>query len=414
LNIALTPAQINIRNRFTELVDAELIPAIRRMGERPGPGGGDHSGGDHSGGDHSGGDHSGGDHSGGDHSGGEAAAARASFWRALIDLGAVRLMLPQRYGGDGAGQLGAVVLAELLGTALYQGPWLDTLLAAELLLDSPEADVGRVAELADGAGVSVAVRETAADGYDRPAPIAPGSGGTVELTRRFVGFAADSRYLLVVGQGDRGVRAALTSGGHASVTLRRHDEVGRGELYAVRLAGTPVLSWHGDGAGGGSWPRAVARARIRHAAYLVGLSQGALDLAVGRSITRRQFGQPIGKFQVTAFRLAELATRIEAARWLVRAAAWEADSAADVRLSAAQALGLAADVAGAVVLAAVQVHGAFGITDGSDVQIYYRRAHIDRVWMGAPAQLRRDAYLHLLATAGEEAGQLRPGATPRH
>jgi alkylation response protein AidB-like acyl-CoA dehydrogenase len=376
MKVAMTPAQTGIRNRFAELVDAELVPVIRRMGEQPGPAAAQGDSGD----------------------GADTATARASFWRALVDLGAVRLLLPERHGGENAGQQGAVLLAELLGTALYQGPLLDTWLAVELLLDSPGTEAARIAEVADGAGIAVALRATAGDGYDRPAPIESGSGDTVEASRRFVSFAPDSRYLLVVGRRNGEVRAALTPSGHESVTLRRHDEVGRGELYAVRLAGTPVLSWHGHpGPGGAAWPRVVAQARIRHAAYLIGLSQGALDLAVDRSIRRRQFGQPIGKFQAPAFRLAALATRLEAARWLVRAAAWEADQGVDVRLSAAQALSLAADLAGAVVLTAMQVHGAYGLTEGSDVQLYFRRAHLDRVWMGAPAELRRDVYPLLLS-----------------
>ena len=60
--------------------------------------------------------------------------------------------------------------------------------------------------------------------------------------------------------------------------------------------------------------------------------QAALALAVRRATTRRQFGQPIGRFQAPAFALAAAATRIEGACWLVRATAWEADQGADIRL----------------------------------------------------------------------------------
>jgi alkylation response protein AidB-like acyl-CoA dehydrogenase len=390
VDVRLSAGQVGIRQRFAELFDADLIPTIRRLGEQPGPGAAT-------------------DPDGGTDPDGTA-AVRESVWRALVDLGALRLALPASLGGEGAGQQGAVMLAELLGETLHHSPLPDTLLALDLLVSQPEPDLDMVGELSGGAGVALALRDGDRDGYDAPPPVAAG-GARLELTRRHVAAAADCRYLLAIGRdGEGGVRAALTERGHRSVELRRHLDVTRGELYAVRFAGTPVLAWYG----GAGWPLAVARARIRHAAYLVGLSQGALDLALRRSVERRQFGQPIGRFQAPAFRLAALATRVEAARWLVRAAAWEADglagavdpgtAAAGIRLSAAQALGMAADVAGAVVLAAVQAHGAYGITEASDVQLYYRRAQVDRVWMGSPEELRRGAYAQLLATARHPTG----------
>jgi len=73
---------------------------------------------------------------------------------------------------------------------------------------------------------------------------------------------------------------------------------------------------------------------------------------------------------------------------------------------AAQALAMAADLAGATVLAAVQAHGAYGMTEDSDIQLYFRRAHIDRIWMGAPRNLRQEV-LPLLGEA-HRAGHRRP------
>jgi len=382
MQVRMTPLQADIKQRFVELVSDELIPSIRRMGELP-------------------------RHDFADEAQ-DTLTARNAVWRALVDLGATRLLLPRRLGGEEAGQQGAVVLAELLGTALYQGPLLDTMIAAELLEHSGDAEGKRIAEIAEGAAVPLAVRQDAGDDHARPGPFEVSANGeTIEATRRFVGSVPDGSYLLVVGSTMSGPRAALVSREHPTVTYRRHDEVGRGELYAIRLAATPVLSWQDDPAGCcAAWPLVVAHARIRHAAYLVGLCQGALDLAVAWSRSRRQFGQPIGGFQAPAFRLAEIATRIEAARWLVRAAAWDADSGQDARLAAAQALAMAADLAGATVLAAVQAHGAYGMTEDSDIQLYFRRAHIDRIWMGAPRNLRQEV-LPLLGEA-HRAGHRRP------
>ena len=374
MDISLSRRQAEIGERFAALLSPDLAPAVRRMAERAVP---PQAG-----------------------TGEDAADIRAAVWRALVELGATRLLLPERYDGEQAGQQGAVVLAELLGRVLYQGPLLDTMTATEVILSEADPAGKLLREIAEGAAITVAVRHAGRDSHSRPAqfdrPDQPG-GATIDAERRFVGFAPESWSVLLVGRVGPAVHAALVPRDHPTVTWRRHDDIGRGELYAVRCSGSPVATWFGagldEGRDGGcaAWPQIVARARIRHAAYLVGLSQGALDLAVDRASSRRQFGRQIGRFQALAFQLAELATRLEGARLLVRAAAWEADEGRDHRLSAAQALGMAADLAGEITAAAVQVHGAYGMTEDCDVQIYHRRAHVERGWLGAAADVRAEA-----------------------
>ena len=208
---------------------------------------------------------------------------RAMVWQGLVGLG-----VP-------AGQEELVILAELLGSALYQGPLLDTISATELLRRTGAGQW--VTEIAHGASVALAIR---ADGCASPAELAPmmvgGDGTTIDAQRCFVGFASEVDYVIVVGA----PTLALVVRDQSTVALRRYEETGRGELFDIRLAGTPVTTWLG---GVDDWQQVLANARIRQAAYLVGLSQGALDLAVGYAKKRRQFGQPIGRFQSLAFRL---------------------------------------------------------------------------------------------------------------
>ena len=355
--IRLSAEQLAVRARFAQLIDEELTPSIRRMGER---------------------------------SRAEAPAEleelRQVVWVALTDLGATRLLLPDRHGGEAAGQQGAVVLAELLGGALYQGPLLDTMTATEVLLAEGSSGklLGRIAE---GAPVALAVRECGSD-----SPIAPGriELGQAQVTarRRFVNYAADAEYLCLVGVEHDQLACAVTARDHPTVSLRRQQDTGRGELYDVTVERAPVLTTPAGFAQ--DWPRILAAARLRQAAYLVGLCQAALALAARRASSRRQFGQPIGRFQAPAFGLAAAAARIEGACWLVRATAWEADQDADVRLRSAQALAMAADLSRTVLSAVMQVHGAHGTTEQAEAQLFYRRAAVERGWLGSPRALRAE------------------------
>lgn len=369
MEIRLSPAQLSVQDRFGQLFDEELISSIRRMGEQPRTGDGD-----------------------------DIAALRQMVWAALTDLGATRLLLPDRHGGQAAGQQGAVVLAELLGGALYSGPLLDTMTATEVLLAeelSGKGSSGKLLErIAEGGSVVLAIRESGAD-----TPAAPGKLqlADAELTarRRFVNGAAEADYLCVIGTEQDRPACAITARDHPTVSMRRQQDTGRGELYDVTLDRAPVLVVPAGFAD--AWPRVLAAARLRHAAYLVGMCQAALDLAVQRAASRRQFGQPIGRFQALAFPLAAAAARLEGARWLVRATAWEADQDADIRLRSAQALAMAADLSRTVTSATMQVHGAYGSTEQAESQLFYRKAAVERSWFGSPRALRAEVLPLLLA-----------------
>jgi alkylation response protein AidB-like acyl-CoA dehydrogenase len=362
MEIRLSAAQSAVRARFAQLFDEELTPSIRRMGEQPRAG-----------------------------SSADIEELRQMVWSALTDLGATRLLLPERYGGEAAGQQAAVMLAELLGGALYQGPLLDTLTATEALV----ADGAKLLErIAEGAPIALAVRETGSDTPATPGRIELG-GGQVSARRRFVNYAADAEYLCLIGAEQGQPVCVVTARDHPTVSMRRQQDTGRGEWYDVTLDRAPVLAAPAGFAA--AWPGVLAGARLRQAAYLVGMCQAALALAVQRATTRRQFGQPIGRFQAPAFTLAAAATRIEAACWFVRATAWEADQGADIRLRAAQALAMAADLSRTTVSTTSQLHGASGMTEQADSQLFYRRAAIERSWLGSPRALRAEVLPLLLA-----------------
>lgn len=118
------------------------------------------------------------------------------------------------------------------------------------------------------------------------------------------------------------------------------------------------------------------------AAHGVGLAQGALEQAINYVKKRKQFGQTIASFQVTQFKIAEMATLIETARTIVQKACWNLDRGhPDAQLSA-MAKWWACNVAIRVVDEALQLHGGYGYLDDYPIERFYRAAKILEIYEG--------------------------------
>lgn len=122
--------------------------------------------------------------------------------------------------------------------------------------------------------------------------------------------------------------------------------------------------------------------RIPVAAQGVGLAQGALDRAIRYAKERELFGTTLASFQVTQFKLAEMATMVEAARGLVRQAAWKLDrNDIDTRLIA-MAKWFSGEVGVRVADEALQIHGGYGFIGEYDISRLYRDAKIVEIYEG--------------------------------
>ncbi|TVP73022.1 MAG: acyl-CoA dehydrogenase [Gemmatimonadales bacterium] len=122
--------------------------------------------------------------------------------------------------------------------------------------------------------------------------------------------------------------------------------------------------------------------RIGIGAQMVGLAQGALDHTVKYVQEREQFGRPIAKFQGVQFQLAEMATKIEAARLMVYNAARLKDAGEDFLGPAAQAKLYSSRIAQEVASDAIDLHGGYGFSREYPVEKYYRDAKIGTIYEG--------------------------------
>jgi len=126
----------------------------------------------------------------------------------------------------------------------------------------------------------------------------------------------------------------------------------------------------------------LGASRLTVATQCVGRAQRALELAAQWAATRKQFGQAIGKFQGTSFKLADMATEIDAAELLVLRAAWKADQGTARDEDFAKAKLYATEMLARVTDQAVQIFGGMGLMDELPLERFWRDARVERIWDG--------------------------------
>jgi alkylation response protein AidB-like acyl-CoA dehydrogenase len=137
--------------------------------------------------------------------------------------------------------------------------------------------------------------------------------------------------------------------------------------------------------------------RIGIAAQMLGLAEGALDHALHHARERKQFGKRIGDFQGVQFELADMATRIEAARLMVYHAARLRDARQPFLTQAAMAKYFCSTIAEEVASQAVEILGGVGFTKDYPVEKLYRDAKIGRIYEGTSNMQRATIAKALLA-----------------
>jgi alkylation response protein AidB-like acyl-CoA dehydrogenase len=135
--------------------------------------------------------------------------------------------------------------------------------------------------------------------------------------------------------------------------------------------------------------------RISVAALSLSLAEAALRLAIRQSKDREQFGRPIHQFQAVSHKIADMATAVETARWLVYRAAWLADSGQPFSQAAAMAKLHASEVANEVASQSLQIHGGYGFMRESEISRFYADAKILEIGEGT-SEIQRNVIARLV------------------
>ncbi|MEN8656861.1 MAG: acyl-CoA dehydrogenase family protein [Marivita sp.] len=122
--------------------------------------------------------------------------------------------------------------------------------------------------------------------------------------------------------------------------------------------------------------------RLTVAAFSVGRARRCFDYALNYAAERKQFGQPIGKFQGVGFQIADMITEIDAADWLTLSAAWRLDQELPANREIASAKLYASEALARVTDTTLQIFGGMGLMDDFPIERFWRDARVERIWDG--------------------------------
>jgi acyl-CoA dehydrogenase len=178
---------------------------------------------------------------------------------------------------------------------------------------------------------------------------------------------------------DRGTPGFTIREGYKSVSHRGYKNMVL-EFDDCRLPQAQVLGQvHGGFAVMNEWLYAT---RITVATMAVGRARRVMDIMTAYAAQRKQFGQPIGRFQGVGFQLADSITEIDAADLLTLASAWRLDQGLPANREIASAKLYATEMLARVTDRAIQVHGGMGLMDDLPLERFWRDARVERIWDG--------------------------------
>jgi alkylation response protein AidB-like acyl-CoA dehydrogenase len=201
-----------------------------------------------------------------------------------------------------------------------------------------------------------------------------------------------SVYLVIaqtdVSKGSRGINAFIVEKSWPGVTVAaKENKLGiRGsDTHSIMFSDVKVPKENRIGEDGFGFKfamKTLAGGRIGIASQALGIASGAYELALAYSKQRRAFGTEIMNHQIIQFKLADMATKIEAARLLCLKAAWEKDQGMDYTLSSSMAKVFASEAAMWTTTEAVQIHGGYGFVKEYHVERLMRDAKITQIYEG--------------------------------
>ena len=320
---------------------------------------------------------------------------------ALAGLGLMGVCVPEEHGGAGADFVSYILVLEELsradaGVGVTVAVHTSAVTLPILAFGTDEQKSRFVPPLARGETVGAFALTEPEAGSDagslRTAAVADGDGWSITGAKQWITNGGFGGTVLLFARtdastpGPAGVSAFILDGDQVQVT-REEEKLGLNSSSTVDLvvdgahAGRDRLL-HEEGKGFAVAMATLDGGRIGIAAQAVGIAQAAYEVAREYAQERRQFGKRIAEFQAIQWKLADMATEIDAARMLVYRAAWLKQRGLPHTAEGAKAKLFASGVARRQTGEAIQILGGYGYTKEFPVERYYRDAKITEIYEG--------------------------------
>jgi len=330
-----------------------------------------------------------------------------AVWRRMAEFGWLGILVPERYGGMELGLGEMAIVAEGLGRALAPEPLTAAaVLAARAIVHGDNEDLKRLllealvsGELVPALAWQERAGNLSSGAIDTRAE-SVADGVRLNGVKRFVAGAAGADGFVVSARSAQGIAAYWVPAKTPGVELTL-DALADGRHYGtVRLTDVkiPLSDCVASGATArAALTRACDEATVIAGAELLGVMGKALDITLDYLKTRVQFGKPIGSFQTLQHRSVDLYIQQQLASATLDECTGQIDDDCDERTRSAlasRAKARCADAALLITRQAIQMHGAIGFTEDSDVGLFVKRAMTLSAWLGNSA-LHQRRYLKL-------------------
>jgi butyryl-CoA dehydrogenase len=319
----------------------------------------------------------------------------------LAELGLMGVCIPEEYGGAGADFLSYILVLEELsradaGVGVTVAVHTSAATLPILTFGTEEQRSRFVPPLAQGEVLGAFALTEADSGSDagalRTAARRDADGWIITGAKQWITNGSHAGTFLVFARTDfetagaRGVSAFVLDADHVRVT-REEEKLGLNSSSTVDVVIDGARVGRDRLLGEEKKGFAVAMTtldagRIGIAAQALGIAQAAYDAARGYALERRQFGRRIADFQAIQWKLADMATELDAARLLVYRAAWLKQEGKEHGEAGAKAKLFASEMARRQTAEAIQVLGGYGYTKEFPVERYYRDAKITEIYEG--------------------------------
>jgi len=310
------------------------------------------------------------------------------IWKEMAELGWMGLPFPDKYGGAGMSVMDQMVLLEEMGRASTPSPYFATvILGAFPIYDFGTEDqkMKYIPEVAAGNMIlTLALTEqdgTMSASSIRTTAVKSGSDFVINGTKLFVQFAHQSNFILCVARTDdksdseKGMSIFIVDKSLPGISCRVMESLAGKPCEVVfkdvKVPGDALLGQLNQG-----WEyvrQIINRAEVAICSEMSGLAQQALDLTVGYAKDRKQFGKPIGTFEVIQHYCADMFIELDGMKLNAYKAAWKLSEGLPCEEDLAIAKAWAAQASEKIMGPAHQIHGAIGSTLEYDLHYYTRR-----------------------------------------